>query len=723
MKKFMSFMLALAMVFACLPMYGAAAEDATTVEQTITFDDTAKRTRFDTKIQVWEENGITVTNNKGSSTSNVADYAKPARFYKSSELIIECGGKPITKIAFAANNTTYANAIKNSIPSNTNYTATVSGQVATVVFTNAVESFAFTLSSGQARVDSITVTTEVGNTSSDPTVKVSFNLNYEGAPDEYMNATVVVGDTYGTLPIPTREGYNFEGWFTDAACTGTAIAATDTVNEEHTLYANWTAKPVATVSFDLNYEGAPDEYEDATIIIGDTYGTLPTANREGYIFGGWFTDAECTGTAVKATDVVTATHTLYAKWTDAGNMTITEKTIVFDDIAKRTEFSEDIQVWEENGITVTNNKASSSSNVGNYSQPVRFYKGSQVVIQHEGALISKVVFNANTTAYANDLDGAIVNAGFDSSVSGKTVTVTLFEPVDSFAVSMTVAKVFVDSITVTAIGSTTEEDTSTVVKGCEMTLKDEMIVNFTMDISEAIKNDANAYVQVNIGEYSYSVPIAQVGEKLQVPIDATQMSDEITIVVEGNGESIVSDVFTVSQYCQAILNNPEHEAYHPLVREMLNYGRAAQIHFNGSSEITVDGAGQEDVPTEDDKYSMVDQSESVDCIGASLVYRDKIAVRYYFKGDLTGCTFAVNGAVTELQVGSDNYVEVADIMPQDLDKQVVLTVTDAQGNAITVTYCPMSYIIRMSQKGLDTTKALVKALYNYHLAAKDFSGS
>jgi hypothetical protein len=32
----------------------------------------------------------------------------------------------------------------------------------------------------------------------------------------------------------------------------------------------------------------------------------------------------------------------------------------------------------------------------------------------------------------------------------------------------------------------------------------------------------------------------------------------------------------------------------------------------------------------------------------------------------------------------------------------------------------MDYIVRMSQKGSDTTKALVKALYNYHLVAKAY---
>ena len=55
---------------------------------TLTFDDTSKRTSFSTEQQVWTENGITLTNDKSESTSNVADYSAPARFYKNSKIII-----------------------------------------------------------------------------------------------------------------------------------------------------------------------------------------------------------------------------------------------------------------------------------------------------------------------------------------------------------------------------------------------------------------------------------------------------------------------------------------------------------------------------------------------------------------------------------------------------------------------------------------------------------
>ena len=122
---------------------------------TITFDDTAKRTERTTSIQVWEENGIKVTNNKASSTSNVADYVKPARFYKSSELIVEGAG--MTTIVFDCNSGSYATALKNSIGTVTGATVTVSSDKVTVVLSAAVDSFTVTLTGGQVRMDGITV--------------------------------------------------------------------------------------------------------------------------------------------------------------------------------------------------------------------------------------------------------------------------------------------------------------------------------------------------------------------------------------------------------------------------------------------------------------------------------------------------------------------------------------------------------------------------------------
>ncbi len=123
---------------------------------TLSFADTANRTVFTTSQQVWEQNGIKLTNDKGSSTSPVGDYSAPARFYKNSKITVEYAG--MTKIEFTCNNSTYATALKSSITSGN---VSVSGSVVTVTLDAAADSYVVSaLSGGQVRMDSVTVYAE-----------------------------------------------------------------------------------------------------------------------------------------------------------------------------------------------------------------------------------------------------------------------------------------------------------------------------------------------------------------------------------------------------------------------------------------------------------------------------------------------------------------------------------------------------------------------------------
>ena len=131
-----------------------AANASTTV--TLSFASVANRTSQTTAQQVWEQNGIKLTNNKGSSTSNVADYSSPARFYKSSTLIIEYPG--MTKIEFTANSSSYATSLKTSLAA-AGFNATASSKVVTLTL-DGVNEVSFVLTDGQVRMDSLTVYAE-----------------------------------------------------------------------------------------------------------------------------------------------------------------------------------------------------------------------------------------------------------------------------------------------------------------------------------------------------------------------------------------------------------------------------------------------------------------------------------------------------------------------------------------------------------------------------------
>ena len=123
---------------------------------TLDFSDVANRTSFTTTEQIWEQNGIRLTNNKASSTSNVADYSAPARFYKSTSLKIEKEG--MNKMVFLCNsgkNTGPAD-LKASV-TDANATVTVEGMTVTITFATSVDVFEIATLAGQVRVDSLTV--------------------------------------------------------------------------------------------------------------------------------------------------------------------------------------------------------------------------------------------------------------------------------------------------------------------------------------------------------------------------------------------------------------------------------------------------------------------------------------------------------------------------------------------------------------------------------------
>lgn len=120
---------------------------------TLSFADVANRTSFSTEQQVWEQNGVKLTNDKASSTNDVADYSAPARFYKNSSITVE-GEKAMTKIEFACNNASYATALQGSIASGT---VAVDGSIVTVTLGSAATSYNIASLDAQVRMNSLTV--------------------------------------------------------------------------------------------------------------------------------------------------------------------------------------------------------------------------------------------------------------------------------------------------------------------------------------------------------------------------------------------------------------------------------------------------------------------------------------------------------------------------------------------------------------------------------------
>jgi uncharacterized repeat protein (TIGR02543 family) len=121
-----------------------------------------------------------------------------------------------------------------------------------------------------------------------------------------------------TLPIsPTRAGYDFGGWNTQANGSGSPFSASTTVNADITVYAQWTGETY-TVTFKSN-DGTDTTLHTKTVTVPVT--TIGAANfpadpaRTGYNFEGWNTAVGGSGSLFSASTTVSGDITVYAQWT------------------------------------------------------------------------------------------------------------------------------------------------------------------------------------------------------------------------------------------------------------------------------------------------------------------------------------------------------------------------------------------------------------------------
>lgn len=123
-----------------------------------------------------------------------------------------------------------------------------------------------------------------------------FQWNGKTIPSSYTYGDVITFPAAGNAPI--REGYNFAGWYTNAALTSKLTGITAKKYDDITLYAKWTPKTY-TVTYKVN---VPAGVDAKTVTGKDVVSTLKygvsTALRKntfkikGYTFLGWARTAD-----------------------------------------------------------------------------------------------------------------------------------------------------------------------------------------------------------------------------------------------------------------------------------------------------------------------------------------------------------------------------------------------------------------------------------------------
>ncbi len=150
------------------------------------------------------------------------------------------------------------------------------------------------------------------------------------------NRTVEEGKTLGSQPEEVkRAGYTFTGWYKEPECKTKWNFDGDIVTGDTVLYAGW--EPVVityTVSFDLQGHGS---IEDVTVVSGNKIKEPSVPALTGYIFIGWYKEAECNNKWDFDSDIVEGNITLYAGWESLGD-------VLPDDVPTDGEIQEG-EIW------------------------------------------------------------------------------------------------------------------------------------------------------------------------------------------------------------------------------------------------------------------------------------------------------------------------------------------------------------------------------------------
>ncbi|MBT8038592.1 MAG: M6 family metalloprotease domain-containing protein, partial [Verrucomicrobiae bacterium] len=169
-------------------------------------------------------------------------------------------------------------------------------------------------------IDNVTIT--------QPGFTVAYNGNGSdgGSPPIDSNAyptsssVTVIGNTGNLI----KTGYIFNGWDTAADGSGTNYVAGNSFSmgsSNVTLYAQWTAVPTYTISFNGNGHngGSPPSNQTKTQGVGLTLSSASSngMSRTGYSFSGWNTASNGSGTSYADGGTYTPDvgDVLYAQWT------------------------------------------------------------------------------------------------------------------------------------------------------------------------------------------------------------------------------------------------------------------------------------------------------------------------------------------------------------------------------------------------------------------------
>ena len=146
-----------------------------------------------------------------------------------------------------------------------------------------------------------------------------FKLNFVVDGNIYSTVNTAGEETIKLPDNPQKEGYIFDGWYWDDGIWARPFTAESLLNEkleaDMSVYAKWLEEDITKRTFKVTYNSMSGSAVADSSVLYNTLITKPAdPTRTGYVFVGWYKEADCTTAWNFAQDTVTANITLYAKW-------------------------------------------------------------------------------------------------------------------------------------------------------------------------------------------------------------------------------------------------------------------------------------------------------------------------------------------------------------------------------------------------------------------------
>ena len=146
--------------------------------------------------------------------------------------------------------------------------------------------------------------------------KISYDLD-GGNVDAALTSVYNIDTDTITLPTPTKEGYSFSKWIDLDTNNKIKSIVKGTVGDKK-IKALWVANSYK-INYTLNKKDAvlPDSADNNRTFGKDI--TLATPSKQGYVFDGWYDNADLTGSAYTSDRLknLASDVTLYAEWSPA----------------------------------------------------------------------------------------------------------------------------------------------------------------------------------------------------------------------------------------------------------------------------------------------------------------------------------------------------------------------------------------------------------------------